>query len=62
VDEALKAREAFLTSTTSFVLPITTLDGKAIADGKPGKLSRKLRDWYLAYMDAEPAPENRLTN
>lgn len=62
VDEARKAREAFLTSTTSFVLPITTLDGKPIADGKPGALSRKLRDWYLRYMDAAPAPESRLSN
>ncbi|MGQ0677648.1 MAG: D-amino-acid transaminase [Rhodospirillales bacterium] len=62
VEEALRAREAFLTSTTSFVLPITSLDGKPIADGKPGPLSRKLRDWYLAYMDAAPAPERRLSN
>jgi D-alanine transaminase len=62
VAEALKAREAFLTSTTSFVLPITRLDGKPIADGKPGALSRKLRDWYLRYMDEAPAPERRLAN
>ncbi len=62
VEEARKAREAFLTSATSFVLPITTLDGKPIADGKPGPLSRRLRDYYLRYMGAEPAPESRLSN
>ncbi len=62
VEEARKAREAFLTSTTSFVLPVTTLDGKPIADGKPGALSRRLRDHYLRYMDAEPAPGSRLSN
>lgn len=63
VDEARAAREAFLTSTTSFVLPITTLDGKPVGDGKPGALSMRLRDFYLRYMDAEPAaPEARLSN
>jgi len=62
VDEARKAREAFLTSTTSFVLPITRLDGKPIADGMPGSLSRKLRDWYLRYMDEAPAPERQAAN
>ena len=55
VDEARQAREAFLTSTTSFVTPITALDGQAIGDGKPGPLSRKLRQWYLDYMNAPSA-------
>jgi D-alanine transaminase len=62
VEEARTAREAFLTSTTSFVLPITRLDGEPIADGKPGRLSRRLRDWYLRYMDAAPAPERQAAN
>jgi D-alanine transaminase len=62
VDEARKAREAFLTSTTSFVLPITRLDGKPIADGKPGALSRRLRNWYLRYLDEAPAPERQRAN
>lgn len=55
VEEAHAAREAFLTSTTSFVTPITTLDGKKIGDGKPGPMSRKLRQWYLDYMNAPSA-------
>lgn len=54
VEEAKKAREAFLTSTTSFVLPITSIDGQAIGDGTPGQLSRRLRELYFDYMDTPP--------
>jgi len=50
VAEAKEAREAFLTSTTSFVLPIVTLDGARIGDGKPGPVARRLRELYFAYM------------
>lgn len=49
-DDALAAREAFITSTTSFVLPVVRIDGAIIGDGKPGPFSRKLRQDYLAYM------------
>lgn len=51
VAEAKQAREAFLTSTTSFVLPIVTLDGDTIGDGKPGALAKRLRELYFAYME-----------
>jgi D-alanine transaminase len=50
VEEAKAAREAFLTSSTSFVLPITQLDGKPIGNGHPGILTGKLREHYLDYM------------
>jgi D-alanine transaminase len=52
VDEARAAREAFLTSSTSFVLPITQLDGKPIGNGHPGILTGKLRQHYLDYMQS----------
>jgi len=42
-DEALKAREAFVTSATNIVMPVVTLDGTAIGDGRPGPLARRLR-------------------
>jgi D-alanine transaminase len=42
------AREAFLTSTTSDVLPVVLIDGALVGDGKPGPLSRKLQAAYLA--------------
>ncbi|WP_045836200.1 D-amino-acid transaminase [Hyphomicrobium sp. 99] len=42
-DEALKAGEAFVTSATNIVMPVVNIDGVAIGDGRPGKLSRQLR-------------------
>jgi D-alanine transaminase len=45
--EAKNAREAFLTSTTSAVLPVVQLDDALIGDGRPGPLTRRLRDLCL---------------
>ena len=52
VEEARAAREAFLTSSTSFVLPITELDGQPIGNGHPGILTGKLRQHYIDYMQS----------
>jgi D-alanine transaminase len=51
VEEAMDAAEAFLTSTTSFVLPIVSIDGEKIADGKPGRFATKLREYYTDWLD-----------
>jgi D-alanine transaminase len=48
VNEALNAREAFLTSTTAAVLPIVSIDGHAVANGAPGSTTLALRERYLA--------------
>ena len=50
INEALQAREAFLTSSSSAVLPILSIDGEAIGDGRPGVLSRRLHDAYGDYI------------
>jgi D-alanine transaminase len=50
-DEALGAREAFLTSTSNYVLPITRIDGKPVGDGKPGPVAARLRAAYLKATD-----------
>jgi D-alanine transaminase len=47
--EAHEAREAFLTSATTFCLSITEIDGRPIANGHPGELSRSLRQLYFDY-------------
>jgi D-alanine transaminase len=52
VTEARAAREAFLTSTTADLLPVVRIDGNPVADGKPGPLSRKLREAYLTHAAA----------
>ena len=52
VAEAKTAREAFLTSTTADLLPVVRIDGAPVGDGKPGPLSRKLREAYLLHAAA----------
>jgi D-alanine transaminase len=46
-DEAYAADEAFLTSASQFVMPITEIDGKRIGGGQPGPVARKLRELFL---------------
>jgi D-alanine transaminase len=52
LEEAHAAAEAFLTSASSFVMPIVAIDGRAVANGKPGALTRRLRALYLAMAGA----------
>jgi len=42
-DEALAAKEAFVTSATSWVTPVVRIDGEAIGSGKPGPVASALR-------------------
>lgn len=50
--EAKAAREAFLTSSSGHVLPITRIDDAAVGDGKPGAVTKRLRAAYLDYVAA----------
>lgn len=47
VAEALRAREAFMTAASAFVLPVVGIDGIAIGDGRPGPVARAFRDLYI---------------
>ncbi|MBM6596265.1 D-amino-acid transaminase [Microvirga pudoricolor] len=47
LEEAYDAAEAFLTSASNFVLPIVTIDGRSIGDGRPGARTRRLRELYI---------------
>jgi D-alanine transaminase len=49
--ELKSAREAFLTSTSSHVLPVTSVNGEAIGDGHPGPVATRLRELYMAVLD-----------
>ena len=53
VDEAKRAREAFISSATSFVTPVTQIDDAVIGNGKAGAFGRQLRDAYFAYAAEE---------
>jgi D-alanine transaminase len=47
VAEALDAQEAFITSATSFVTSVLSIDGHAIGEGVVGPVSKRLRDVYI---------------
>ena len=48
-DEARDAAEAFITSASAFVMPVVSFDGSTIGDGKPGMISTRLRELYIAF-------------
>jgi D-alanine transaminase len=52
VKEALAAKEAFITSASSFVQAVVTIDGQRIANGKPGPLTNRLREIYVEFARA----------
>jgi D-alanine transaminase len=52
VDEALKAKEAFITSASLFVQPVVSIDGKTVAGGKPGPMTTRLREIYIDFAKA----------
>ena len=47
IDEAKEADEAFITSASTFVMPVVEIDGAALGDGTPGPVSARLREIYL---------------
>ena len=49
VSESLAAKEAFITSATVFVQPVISIDGKPVATGRPGPLTRRLRELYVDF-------------
>lgn len=48
LEDAREADECFITSATSFVLPVVRIDDAVIGSGAPGPISMRLREAYLA--------------
>ena len=44
--EAYEAAEAFVTASSQIVMPVVTIDGRSIGDGKPGPLAKRLREQF----------------
>jgi branched-chain amino acid aminotransferase len=42
------AQEAFMTGTAAEIVPVTALDGRSIADGEPGPVTRRMMQDYRA--------------
>jgi D-alanine transaminase len=51
LDEAFAAREAFVTSASQIVLPVVSIDGRTIGDGKPGPVAISLRRKFHRYAE-----------
>ena len=47
--EAKRAKEAFISSATSFVTPVVKIDGEPVGDGKVGPTARRLREEYVRF-------------
>ncbi len=54
VAEALAAREALLTSSSNFVMPVVRIDDADIGDGTPGPLARAIRRALMDGAEAGP--------
>ncbi len=48
LDQVMEAEEVFITSATSFILPVVDVDGVTIGNGEPGPITLRLRDGYIA--------------
>ena len=53
LDEMRRAREAFITSATSFVKPITRIDGQPVGDGRVGPVTRRLFDLFARHVKGD---------
>lgn len=47
VAEAYDAQEAFYTSASAFVMPVVEIDGRRIGEGRPGPITRRMRELYV---------------
>jgi D-alanine transaminase len=54
-EEALAAREAFVSSSTSLIKPVTAIDGEPVGGGRVGPVCRKLIAAYGAHMASQRA-------
>ncbi|MCG6115643.1 MAG: D-amino-acid transaminase [Mesorhizobium sp.] len=47
IEEALAAREAFITAASTVVMPVIAIDGKPVANGHPGSVTLALREAFF---------------
>ncbi len=54
VEEAMAARGAFLTSATQIVMPIVSIDGRPVGNGRPTELVTRLRSRFHDVAERRP--------
>lgn len=54
--EALDAKEAFITSSTSHVKAVTRINDKSVGNGHMGELTGRLLDLYVEYIESKGGP------
>ncbi|GLS46960.1 D-amino-acid transaminase [Methylobacterium brachythecii] len=52
VEELHGAAEAFYTSASAFVMPVVSVDGETLGEGRPGPVARRLRELYFTFAEA----------
>ena len=52
VEEALSAKETFITSASLFVQAVVSIDGRTIGNGTPGPMTKRLREIYVDFARA----------
>ena len=58
VAEAMQAKEAFVTSSTSHVKAVTSIDGQSVGNGFVGELTSKMLDLYVDFIEDKGGPRN----
>ena len=61
VEEAMQAKEAFVTSSTSHVKAVTSIDGHSIGNGHIGELTSRMLDLYVDFIETKGGPQNTNT-
>jgi len=57
-DELFKADEVFISNTAQEVSPVLTIDGKTVANGKPGEITLKLQKMFEDEIEGETSERN----
>ena len=55
VEEAKRAREAFITAATTVVMPVVAIDGTPVANGHPGSVTLSLRRNFFDIAEKTPS-------
>jgi D-alanine transaminase len=55
VDDVRHAREAFITGAGTILMPVVSIDGAPIGDGRPGPVAKRLRALYVGHAIANAA-------